>query len=80
MKPPLFLTREVAAEWLARAAAEQARRKYGPDVRTSIGRTRSIRILCNYLHLPPSAVRWGTPGSSPRVLPEHPPLNQEGAR
>ena len=63
--PPYFPSREAAAEWLARAAAGQARRNYGPDARTSIGRCRSIRILCNYLRLPPSAVRW----SSPRITP-----------
>jgi hypothetical protein len=60
--PPSFLNRAAAVAWLQRRAVAQARLKYGPAVRTSIGRTSDIRILCNYLgvdqrQLLPTAVR-----------------------
>lgn len=50
-EPPAFLDRDAAIAWLQGEAVKQARRKYGPSVRTSIGRTRDPRILCNYLGL-----------------------------
>jgi hypothetical protein len=50
-EPPAFLDRNAAIAWLQREAVKQARRRYGPLVRTSIGRTRDPRILCNYLGL-----------------------------
>jgi len=50
-EPPAFLDREVAIAWLQGQAVKQARRKYGPSVRTNIGRSRDPRILCNYLGL-----------------------------
>jgi hypothetical protein len=59
VRPPLFLTRAAAVAWLQQQAVAQARAKYGPQVRTSIGRTADIRVLCNYLGL-----------DQRRVLPE----------
>ncbi len=50
-EPPAFLDRDVAIAWLQGQAVKQARRKYGSSVRTSIGRSRDPRILCNYLGL-----------------------------
>lgn len=50
-EPPAFIDRDAAIAWLQREAVKQARRKYGPSVHTSIGRTRDPRILCNYLGL-----------------------------
>lgn len=57
-KPPLFLTRDISIAWLQDQAVAQARALYGPQVRTSIGRCGNIRILCAYLRIPRSAVRW----------------------
>jgi hypothetical protein len=51
LEPPAFLERDVAIAWLQCEAVKQARRKYGPSVRTSIGRSRDPRVLCNYLGL-----------------------------
>jgi hypothetical protein len=50
-EPPAFLDRDAAIAWLQAEVVKQARRKYGPSVRTSIGRSRDPRILCNYLGL-----------------------------
>ena len=51
LEPPAFLDRDVAIAWLQCEAVKQARQKYGPSVRTSIGRSRDPRVLCNYLGL-----------------------------
>ena len=50
-EPPAFLDRDAAIAWLQDEAVKQARRRYGRSVRTSIGRSRDPRILCNYLGL-----------------------------
>ena len=60
--PPAFTSREIAIAWLQQTAMDQARRKYGPAVKTGISRTTDLRILCNYLGLDqrqvlPAAVR-----------------------
>lgn len=59
MRPRLFLTRQIAVAWLQQTAMAQARRKYGPGVRTSIGQSTEIRVLCNYTGIPEPSVRWG---------------------
>lgn len=46
-----FMTREIAVRWLQTEAVKRAQRKYGPEVKTSIGRCTDTRILCNYLAL-----------------------------
>ena len=46
-----FMTREIAVRWLQTEAVKQAQRKYGPEVKTSIGRCTDTRILSNYLAL-----------------------------
>ncbi len=51
LEPPAFLDRDVAIAWLQCEAVKQARRKYGPAVHASIGRSRDPRVLCNYLGL-----------------------------
>ncbi len=56
LEAPAFLDRDVAIAWLQREAVKQARRKYGPSVRTSIGRSRDPRVLCNYLGLEPGKI------------------------
>jgi hypothetical protein len=43
-----FMTRGIAVRWLQTEAVRQAQRKYGPEVRTSVGRCTDTRILCNY--------------------------------
>ena len=75
MKAPLFLTRDVAVSWLQDQAIEQARRKYGPAVRTSIGQCPDIGTLCRYLGIRQSSVRWGR-----RVMPGAPVNDQEAAQ
>ncbi len=51
-------TREAAVSWLQAQALARARALYGRDVKTSIGRCGNIRVLCNYLRLLRSSVRW----------------------
>ncbi len=61
---PLFLNRDCAVAWLQDKAMAQARERYGPGVRTSIGSCQIIEWLCNYTGFPLIAMRWGR-----RVLP-----------
>ena len=51
MRPRAFLDRDAAITWLQGEAVRQAQENYGPGVRTSIGKTCDVRVLCNYLGL-----------------------------
>ena len=73
LEPPAFLDRDVAIAWLQCEAVKQARRKYGPSVQTSIGRSKDPRVLCNYLGLDQRRVlplvRRNRAGARPPQMP-----------
>lgn len=71
--PPAFISAELAIVWLQQTAMDQGRRKYGPGVKTSIGKTSDVRVLCNYLGLDqrevlPAAVRHREVSAAPEPL------------